>query len=253
MDRNQLAAIVATLAHPKAERFMVLDVEGYSTARPYNVGYIIADKYGTVYLRRSVALPSCIWENIVSMMASRQAEEMTKANVEEILQDVENKRTRRKYKMMSVEQFKGMFTADVELFHVKHLYAYNVTFDKGALQRLFGAQDFQKLGLEYRDIISGIVQTRLVNKKYVAFCNDNGFITEKGNVMTKAEIVYRYLSGALEFTEEHTGLADCEIEYQILLTAFNAHKKIDWKPCQAWRILKKFCTEKNIDVIIPAV
>lgn len=31
------------------ERFIVLDVEGQQTCRPYNVGYIIADRYGKIY------------------------------------------------------------------------------------------------------------------------------------------------------------------------------------------------------------
>lgn len=252
MDKSTIAGLVLAAAHPRAEKFCVLDVEGYSTARPYNIGYLIGDKYGHIYLKRSFALPACIWENVVAMVNCRQAEEMTKANVEEILQDVEKKKTKRKYNHVSCETFKQTFKADLQNFNIKKLYAYNVSFDKSALSRLFGAIEFQTLNLEFCDIISGIVQTRLQTKKYLDFCNEHGFITEKGNFMTKAEIVYKYLSGILDFTEEHTGLADCEIEYQILLTALNARKKIDWRPCQAWRILKNYANEKEIDVKFPA-
>lgn len=250
MNMHTLKGLVQSAAHPKAEKFIVLDVEGYSTTRPYNIGYLIGDKYGHIYLKRNFALPSCIWENVVAMINCRQAEEMTKANVEEILQDVEKKKTKRKYNHVSCETFKNIFKSDIELFNVKRLFAYNVTFDKGALLRLFGAVELQALNLEFCDIISGIVQTRLQSKKYIDFCNTNGFITEKGNIQTKAEVVYRYLTGILDFTEEHTGLADCEIEYQILLTALKSKKKIDWKPCQAWRILKNFANEKDIDIKI---
>lgn len=250
MDKATLTGLLYAAAHPKAEKFIVLDVEGYSTARPYNIGYLIGDKYGHIYLRRSFALPSCIWENIVAMVNSKQAEEMTKANVEEILQDIEKKKTKRKYNHVSCETFKKTFQTDIENFKIKKLFAYNVSFDKSSLRRLFG-DEFINLPLEYCDIISGIVQTRLQTKKYIDFCNSHGFITEKGNVMTKAEIVYKYLTGVIDFVEEHTGLADCEIEYQILLTALNSKKKIDWKPCQAWRILKNFASEKEIDIKIP--
>ena len=45
--------------------------------------------------------------------------------------------------------------------------------------------------------------------------------------MTKAEIVYRYLTGDLSFIEDHTGLNDCRIEYEILLAAINSGKQID--------------------------
>lgn len=245
--KNFVGALASAMK-TKTEKFIVLDVEGYSTARPYNIGYIIADKYGTIYVKRSFALTACIWENIVSMIASRQAEEMTKANVEEILKDVEKPRISRKYKITSIDSFKKRFKKDVEKFKVKRLFAYNVNFDKGSLRRLFGEKDFQTLNLEYCDIISGIVQTRLITEKYIRYCIDNGYITEKGNIQTKAEVVYRYLTNSPDFTEEHTGLSDCLIEYEILLTAFNAHKKINWKPCIAWRILKNYATEKGITI-----
>lgn len=251
MDSQTIKGLLSSAAHPRAEKFIVLDVEGYSTARPYNIGYLIGDKYGHIYLKRSFALPACIWENIVAMVNCKQAEEMTKVNVEEILQDVENKKTKRKYNHVSCETFRHTFQADIQNFKIKKLFAYNVSFDKSALSRLLTPIVLQSLNLEFCDIISGIVQTRLQSVKYIDFCNTHGFITQKGNVQTKAEIVYKYLTGALDFTEEHTGLADCEIEYQILLTALRSRKKIDWRPCQAWRILKKIVEEKEIDIKIP--
>ena len=66
--------------------------------------------------------------------------------------------------------------------------------------------------------------------------------------MTKAEVVYKYLTNDLDFVEEHTGLADVYIEYNILLTAYKTHCKMYTKPCQAWKILREFCTEKGIEV-----
>lgn len=233
----------------KREKIIVLDVEGYSTCRPYNVGYIVADLYGNVYRKRSFALLPCIWENIISMVNSHSAEEMTKKNVEEILKDIELPKHKRKYQPISPEKFTDIFTADVQNFKVKRLFAYNVNFDKGSIKRLLGVEKFIALNLEYCDIISGIVYTRLLTKQYVEFCKAHGFITEKGNIMTKAEIVIKYLTGNLDYEEEHTGLADVMDEYLILLTALSAHKKIDWKPCAAWRLLKNFAEEKGIALI----
>lgn len=243
---KNLFGSVASLMTSKREKIIVLDVEGYSTCRPYNVGYIVADLYGNVYRKRSFALLPCIWENIVSMVNSRSAEEMTKKNIEEILKDIELPKHKRKYQPISPEKFADIFTADVQNFKVKRLFAYNVNFDKGSIKRLLGVEKFMALNLEYCDIISGIVCTRLLTKQYVEFCKAHGFITEKGNVMTKAEIVIKYLTGNLDYEEEHTGLADVMDEYLILLTALSAHKKIDWKPCVAWRLLKNFADEKGI-------
>ena len=240
---------VASLMTSKREKIIVLDVEGYSTCRPYNVGYIVADLYGNVYRKRSFALLPCIWENIVSMVNSHSAEEMTKKNVEEILKDIELPKHKRKYQPIPPEKFADIFTADVQNFKVKRLFAYNVNFDKGSIKRLLGVEKFMALNLEYCDIISGIVYTRLLTKQYVEFCKVHSFITEKGNIMTKAEIVIKYLTGNLNYEEAHTGLADVMDEYLILLTALSTHKKIDWKPCVAWRLLKNFAEEKGIALI----
>ena len=217
------------------EKFIVLDVEGYSTARPYNIGYIVADNAGRIYRKRSFAFPETIWENIKELIRTRQAEEMTKANIEEILQDIKNKRRKRKYTITSIKTFEKIFLVDIKKYKISKMYAYNVNFDKNALGRLLGYIP----ELEYRDIISGILDARLKTKKYVDFCESRGYITEKGNIQTKAEVVYRYLTGCLDFVEEHTGLADVMIEYYILLTAFNSHTKINWSPRSAWRELNK--------------
>ena len=51
---------------------------------------------------------------------------------------------------------------------------------------------------------------------YKAFCEANNLYTESGNYSTTAEAVYRYITSNTEFVEEHTALADSEIECDIL-------------------------------------
>lgn len=228
------------------EKFIVLDVEGMSTCRPYNIGYVIADRDGRIYKKHSFSFPECIWENIVNAVETGIALDMTKANIQEILKDYENRRLKRKYKSISIKEFYKLFTKEIKKYKIKRLFAYNVTFDRSALKRLFGEEKFESLNLEYCDIITGILQTKLLTKKYCKFCIDNGFITDKNNIQTKAEVVYRYLTNCLDFVEEHTGLADVMIELQILITVFKSHKKVSFKPCQAWRELKKFCEENGV-------
>lgn len=227
------------------KKFIVLDVEGCANARPYNVGYIIADKHNKIYKKRSIVFPSTYWENLQRCISDRYVEEMTHKNIQEILTDSENGILTRKYKPMGIDNFYKMFVKDVNKYDVSEMWAYNVNFDKSALNRLFGER-FNNIELEYKDIIPAILHTKLMTKKYINFCRDNNFVTEKGNIQTKVETVYRYLTGCIDFEEEHTGLTDVLIEYQILLTAFNTKKKIFYKPCQAWRELNKFIKEKNI-------
>ena len=229
------------------EKFIVLDVEGMSGLMPYNVGYIIADRYEKIYKERSFALPENIYINIVRSANLNQAVEMTAGNVTDILQDFKNPFFKRKYRCVGNEELKKRLIRDIKKYNIKKVYAYNVAFDKASLRNLFG-DDFEKLVVEFIDIIPIILRTKLLTKKYCQFCIDNGYVTEKGNIMTKAEIVYRYLFNDLTFIEEHTGLADVKIEYQILLKAFQTHKKIDSTPCIAWKILKEFCRENELTI-----
>lgn len=229
------------------EKFIVLDVEGMSGLMPYNVGYIIADRYEKIYKERSFALPENIYINIVRSANLNQAVEMTAGNVTDILQDFKNPFFKRKYRCVGNEELKKRLIRDIKKYNIKKVYAYNVAFDKASLRNLFG-DDFEKLVVEFIDIIPIILRTKLLTKKYCQFCIDNGYVTEKGNIMTKAEVVYKYLFNDLNFVEEHTGLADVKIEYQILLKAFKTHKKIDSTPCIAWKILKEFCRENNLTI-----
>lgn len=230
------------------EKFIVLDTEGMSGKIPYNIGFIVADRYGKIYKKCSLALPENIYINICQCARIQQAVEMTAKNVQEILADFGNSRLKRKYKCVSNAYAINFILKLISKYRVKKIYAYNVTFDKVCLRNLF-ANRFSELEnqVEFCDIIPMILYTKLLTKKYVNFCVENGFLTEKGYIQTKAETVYKYLTNNIDFTEEHTGLADVFIEYEILLTALNTHKKIETKPCQAWKILDNFCKEKGIE------
>lgn len=225
---------------------MVLDVEGMSTCRPYNIGWLIGDRYGEIYETESIAVLPCIWENLQNCL---QAKEMTHKNVQEILSDIENNMTKRKYIYNNVADARKKILDTVITNHISEIWAYNCAFDKSSLRRLF-SEEWEMLDslVAFYDIIPAILHTKLLTKKYVNFCKKNNYITEKGNIMTKAEIVYRYLTKNLAFEEEHTGLNDCKIEYQILLTAFNTKKKINKEKTPAWKILRQFCETNGIEI-----
>lgn len=226
------------------EKFIVLDVEGLSTCRPYNIGYIVGDKSGKIHEKHSYALPETLWENFCGTMNLEAVTPMMCKNIQEILADYGKEK--RKYQYISIVDFQKEFENTIKRNKIKRLFAYNVSFDKSSLKRLFGEEIFSKIDLQYCDILSTILYTKLLRKKYVNYCIHNGYITEKKNVQTKAEIVYRYLTKKHDFIEEHTGLADVLIEFEILLTAFKTKKKMVTSPCCGWRELKNFCTINNI-------
>lgn len=224
------------------KKFIVLDIEGMSNCRPYNVGYIVGDKKGNIYTENSVALPSCIFENLNNCY---HAKEMTHKNIQEILNDIEN--STRKYKYSSINILFNELLEDITKYNIKEIWSYTL-FDRAGLKRLFGEDNFKILEslVCFYDIIPAILYSRLLTKKYVKFCKKNNFLTEGGNISTKAEIVHRYLTGDLQFEEEHTGLADCKIEYKILLSAMQSKKKLHKENVCAWRVLKKFCEVNGI-------
>lgn len=234
----------------RREKFIVLDVEGMQTCRPYNVGFIVADRYGTIYEKHSFAFPAAIWENLQNCFINQAAQLMTHRNIEEILQDMDKPEKDRKYTISTIYDFCVLFIRILKKYHIHRIFAFNVTFDKGAMARLFGKNLFCKIckhfDLEFCDIISGILYTKLLTKKYINYCFTYGYLTPKGFPSYKAEVVYRYLTDDENFTEAHTGLEDVLIEYQILLTSFKAHKPLNFEPCQAWRILRDFCEQNNL-------
>ena len=224
------------------KKFVVLDVEGAFICRPYNVGYVVTDKHGNIYHSRSVAIHPCIMENL-QRKALVDCEEMTHKNISEVESDC-----MRKYEhFFSIEEFHKVFMNDMEKFGIKTIWAYNCTFDKGAMKRLFldCDENFTEK-FEWLDIMTAILFTKLLTKKYVKFCRKNGFVTEKGNIQTKAEVVYRYLTGNVEFVEEHTGLADVMIEKEILVNAYKTRKKIRGEVVVPWKRLRDFCEENSI-------
>lgn len=227
------------------EKFIVLDVEGMQGKRPYNVGYIIADRYGKIYKKHSFAFPACIWENIAESLRIGQAVEMTKKNIQEILLDSDKPRRKRKYKSVTTEEFANQFFKEIHRYKVKRIFAYNCNFDKGAISRLLGEELFAELDCEWCDIISGLLP-RFCTAPYLNFCLTNGYLSPKGIAQYKAEIAYRYFFGDLNFEEEHTGLEDALIEYALLLISFKSHKKLDFKPVCAWAQIKKAMQERDL-------
>ena len=80
-------------------------------------------------------------------------------------------------------------------------------------------------GMEFFDIMFAFYDTIAQTKRYKQFCAENGYYTEKGNCRMTAEVCYRFISGDNDFIEEHTALADTEIEAEILRACWATHKK----------------------------
>ena len=77
------------------------------------------------------------------------------------------------------------------------------------------------------------------SRRYVQYCFDNCYLSEKGNPQTTAEIVYRYLTQNSTFTESHTARSDAEIEAFILIRAQQNKQKARRGIGDGWRMASK--------------
>lgn len=106
----------------------------------------------------------------------------------------------------------------IDTYKIKKVYAYNSPFDKKALN--FTA-NFYKTRQPLKSVQWGDLQAisnKLIHSQpaYKEFCKSHNFITPKGYYKMSAETTYAYIHQTPQFKEEHTGLADCRIELDIL-------------------------------------
>lgn len=137
--------------------------------------------------------------------------------------------------------------------------AYNAKFDRLALNNTIRfltdgrMKWFFPYGTEFIDIWNMASSTIFQTAKFRKMAYENGWYTSKGNVLTNAEVAYRYLTGNTQFEEAHTGLEDVKIETEIFLHCWkktsSADRKIigqTWrKPQPMWRY-----TEAKMDGVI---
>lgn len=111
----------------------------------------------------------------------------------------------------------------IEYYDIAQAYAYNSDFDKRVFK--FNCEFFNKPNpfddVEIFDIWAYASQYISNSEKYKAFCENHEYFTESGNYSGNAETVYRYISGNLDFEEEHTALSDSIIECEILQACIN--------------------------------
>jgi DNA polymerase III epsilon subunit-like protein len=116
-----------------------------------------------------------------------------------------------------------IFINDMRSYKVKVISAYNMAFDYKAFNatshffnlgstKLMDAIDKKSLLCIYNLACDTILDT----DDYRDYATMKNFISDKGNYLTNAECCYRYLIDDETFEEEHTALADVEIEKQIL-------------------------------------
>lgn len=221
----------------KKEMYLVIDTETCNTLEQplvYDIGYAIADRNGNVVLERSFLVAEIFLDKKDIMSSAYYAEKIP------MYWDDVKKGTRI---IKSLFNIRKQLFADMKEYNVKKVGAYNMGFDKKALNTTIRycskslIRWFFPFGVEYFCIWNMACQVIMDTRKYVKFAIQNGLVSEKGNIQTSAESCFKFLMNDVNFIESHTGLEDVKIEVQIMAKCLKTHKRLDRKINSAcWRL-----------------
>lgn len=192
----------------------------------YDCGWQVIDSHGRKYRERSFVNRD-IFNYERDLMRSAYYADKIPRYVEELRAG--------KRIMASTYEIKKALAEDVAEFGCVFICAHNARFDYRSLQ---GTQRwitkskyryFTPYGLEWWDTMRMARSVICKMPTYRKFCEEHGYFTATGQMKTTAEILFRFISNDTEFSEEHTGLEDVDIERQILAYCKRQHKAMEKK------------------------
>ena len=223
----------------KDEYLLVLDTETANSIQfplPYDLGYKIFNRKGEVAEIRSF----CIYE-----IFCKEKEMMKSAYYAEKIPQYEKELKQGKRKLVKLFTARKQILEDMKKYKISRVYAYNMGFDKRALNNLvrYVSKSFLRwwfpFGVEFVCIWHCACQVLLNRKTYIEFAEKNGLISDCGNIKTSAECAYKYITNNIEFEESHTGLEDVKIEIEILRECFRQKKRMDKSiNTSCWRMVQ---------------
>ncbi len=205
--------------------YILLDTETAGNLQSplvYDLGFIVIDRKGNIYERQSLIITD-IFGNPDLMNTAYYKEKIPKylINISEQKSHVTN-----------LFEAKTILKQLVEKYNIRAFIAHNAKFDIKALNNTMRyitndkVRYFLPYEVEVWDTLLMAKNTIGQQKKYYKFCLKNGYITSRGTPRFTAEILYRYITNDVEFKEEHMGLSDCLIEYQIFVKCINLKMKM---------------------------
>lgn len=211
----------------ESENYLVIDTETCNTIEqplPYDIGYAICNRKGEILTEKAFVVAETFCDMKDTMKSAYFADK-----IPTYWEDIKQGRKQLK----TFWNIRKELVADMKKYNVKKVGAYNMGFDKRALNNLTRYVSkswlrwFFPFGTEYFCIWSMACQTLLNTTSYIKFAKANGFESKCGNVLTSAEKCYAFIKKKADFEEEHKGLEDVRIEVEIMAECFKTHKKMD--------------------------
>ena len=195
-------------------KILVLDTEtlGVADPRVYNLGWLVYDTAdGKVISARDYLIKE-LYDNSELMNSAYYANKIPL--YEEMLADGKCRRIKWGYALRRLAR---------EMKGVDGIYAFNSGFDVRSIAKtceLLKSKNPTADGIS--DIWKGMANPIITStREYQEFCKANGKMTKHKTPRCRenAETLFAYLTGNPNYIEQHTALADCEIELAILLAA----------------------------------
>ena len=226
---------------------MIFDTETTSLDKPfcYNIGYVIYNVENDKILETKDFVCEQVWHNPMLFSTAYYANK----------RDLYVRSMRGRNTIMDKFGYIcQQMIRDIKAFNIVGAYAYNSSFD----ERVFAFNcDWFKCNNPFDNVpifdIRGYAHHFICDSEYKDWCEEYERFSDSGNYSTTAETVYQYVSGNIDFTEEHTALADSIIECMILSYAIHvgAEVNIDYKAFRSVtrHIKKTFNVKYNNEVV----
>ena len=201
---------------------MVFDTETTNLEKPfcYNIGYVIYNTDSGEILVKKDYVVEQVWHNpmlfVTAYYASKKDIYISRMKGRQCIMDKFGYITQAMYR-------------DIKEYGIAHAYAYNSPFDVKVFE--WNCDWFKCINpldtIQVHDIRGHVHRFIGFTEAYKTYCDEHELFTESGNYSTTAEAVYRYITKDDDFIEEHTALADSEIELEILVACIK--RGGDWE------------------------
>ena len=210
------------------EKVIVLDTETTNTLDDpivYDCGFAVVDKEGNIYEEYSFVVADVFLDE--ELMASAYFIDKIADYWKEIKS---GQRTLKRF-----ASIRKILADTCRKYEIKEIYAHNARFDYRSLtltQRFLTSSKYRYFfpyGVKICDTLKMSREVFGKDEKYGEFCYENDFLTQRGCRRYTAEILFRFLTGCLDFEEAHTGLEDVMIEKEIFSYCVKVKPEINGK------------------------
>ena len=195
---------------------VIFDTETTNLEKPfcYNIGYAIFNTDAAEIVLKKDYVVEQVWHNPMLFTTAYYADK----------RDIYVGRMRsRQCRMDKFGYITQAMYRDIKEYDIQHAFAYNSSFDEKVFT--FNCDWFKCINplemVQVHDIRGQVHKKIAFTESYKNFCEKHELFTDTGNYSTTAEAGYRYVSGEVDFIEEHTALADALIELEILRYCVN--------------------------------